>query len=87
MDLLSTEAVPNNLPVVLSSFVGRARELTELGRLLEEERLVTLSGAGAAWGQALLYGAELAADDVNAQGGLEVGGKKYKTYRIYERAV
>ena len=40
--------------------------------------LVTLSGAGAAWGQALLYGAELAADDVNAQGGLEVGGKKYK---------
>ncbi|CAM4073935.1 ABC transporter substrate-binding protein [Bordetella tumulicola] len=40
--------------------------------------LVTLSGAGAAWGQALLYGAELAADDVNAQGGLEVNGKKYK---------
>lgn len=40
--------------------------------------LVTLSGAGAAWGQALLYGAELAADDVNAKGGLEVDGKKYK---------
>jgi len=44
--------------------------------------LVTLSGAGAAWGQALLYGAELAADDVNAQGGLEVGGKKYKVQII-----
>ncbi len=40
--------------------------------------VVTLSGAGAAWGQALLYGAELAADDVNAKGGLDVGGKKYR---------
>lgn len=40
--------------------------------------VVTLSGAGAAWGQALLYGAELAADDVNAKGGLDVAGKKYK---------
>jgi len=53
------------------------------GMLMAQETLkigalVTLSGAGAAWGQALLYGAELAADDVNAQGGLEVGGKKYK---------
>jgi len=44
--------------------------------------LVTLSGAGAAWGQALLYGAELAADDVNAKGGLEVEGKKYKVQVI-----
>ncbi len=40
--------------------------------------LVTLSGAGAAWGQGMLYGAELAADDVNAAGGLQVGSKKYK---------
>ncbi|HEY4542882.1 MAG TPA: ABC transporter substrate-binding protein, partial [Noviherbaspirillum sp.] len=40
--------------------------------------VVTLSGAGAAWGQGMLYAAELAADDVNAKGGLEVGGKKYK---------
>lgn len=40
--------------------------------------LVTLSGAGAAWGQAMLYGAELAADDVNAKGGLDVAGKRYK---------
>ncbi len=44
--------------------------------------IVTLSGAGAAWGQALLYGAELAADDVNAKGGLDVGGKKYKVQVI-----
>lgn len=40
--------------------------------------IVTLSGAGAAWGQGMLYAAELAADDVNDKGGLEVGGKKYK---------
>lgn len=39
--------------------------------------IVTLSGAGAAWGQAMLYATELAAEDVNAKGGLEVGGKKY----------
>lgn len=40
--------------------------------------IVTLSGAGAAWGQAMLYATELAADDVNAKGGLDVGGKKYR---------
>lgn len=40
--------------------------------------IVTLSGAGAAWGQAMLYATELAADDVNSKGGLEVGGKKYQ---------
>ncbi len=44
--------------------------------------VVTLSGAGAAWGQALLYGAELAADDVNAKGGLDVAGKRYKVQVI-----
>ena len=40
--------------------------------------LVTLSGPGAAWGQAMKNAAELAADKVNAAGGLEVAGKKYK---------
>ena len=40
--------------------------------------IVTLSGAGASWGQAMLHATELAADDVNAKGGLEVAGKKYK---------
>jgi branched-chain amino acid transport system substrate-binding protein len=39
---------------------------------------VTLSGPGAAWGQAMKNAAELAADRVNAAGGLDVGGKKYK---------
>lgn len=40
--------------------------------------LVTLSGAGAAWGQGMKNAAELAALQVNKDGGLEVGGKRYK---------
>jgi len=40
--------------------------------------VVTLSGPGAAWGQGMLYAAEMAAEDVNAKGGLEVGGRKYR---------
>ncbi len=34
----------HNLPVQLTSFIGRNRELTEIKRLLAEARLVTLSG-------------------------------------------
>lgn len=37
---------PNNLPLQLSSFVGRARELSELRALLADTRLLTLTGAG-----------------------------------------
>jgi len=44
--------------------------------------LVTLSGSGAAWGQGMLHAAELATDDVNANGGLDVGGKKYRVQVI-----
>ncbi len=35
---------PNNLPVPLSTFVGRERELREMAKLLEADRLVTLTG-------------------------------------------
>ncbi|MGH9037804.1 MAG: ATP-binding protein, partial [Acidimicrobiia bacterium] len=38
----------HNLPVSLTPFVGRARELEELGRLLGGSRLVTLTGVGGA---------------------------------------
>src|SRR5262249_53748812 len=38
-------ALPNNLPVELSSFVGREDELREVVRLLAEHRLITLTGA------------------------------------------
>ena len=36
----------SNLPVPLTSFVGRRRELAEVDRLLERNRLVTLIGTG-----------------------------------------
>ncbi|MFO7571982.1 MAG: BTAD domain-containing putative transcriptional regulator [Gaiellaceae bacterium] len=38
----------HNLPVELTGFVGRERELAEAGRLLAEHRLVTLTGVGGA---------------------------------------
>ena len=44
--LRTLDARPNNLPIQLTSFVGRDRDLFELGRLLGTSRLVTLTGAG-----------------------------------------
>jgi len=38
----------------------------------------SLSGPGTAWGNAILGGAQFAAADMNAKGGLEVAGKKYE---------
>jgi predicted ATPase/DNA-binding XRE family transcriptional regulator len=40
------EAPAAGLPLALTSFVGRDREVAEIGRILEEHRLVTLIGAG-----------------------------------------
>jgi predicted ATPase/DNA-binding CsgD family transcriptional regulator len=40
------ERLPHNLPPELSSFVGREREIAEVKRLLEDNRLLTLTGAG-----------------------------------------
>ncbi|MFO1305870.1 MAG: winged helix-turn-helix domain-containing protein [Burkholderiales bacterium] len=39
-------AANHNLPAEVASFVGRERELAELGRLLAGQRLVTLTGIG-----------------------------------------
>jgi branched-chain amino acid transport system substrate-binding protein len=58
--------------LLLAAGGAHAQEVLKIGAM------GSLSGPGAAWGQAIQYGAELAADDVNAKGGLEVGGKKYK---------
>jgi predicted ATPase/class 3 adenylate cyclase len=44
--LTSLDAMPGNLPVQPSSFVGRDRELTEVGELLRDARVVTLTGVG-----------------------------------------
>jgi len=58
--------------IALISGGAMAQETLKLGAL------VTLSGAGASWGQGMMRAAELAAEDVNEDGGLEVGGTKYK---------
>lgn len=42
----SLESGPNNLPIALTSFVGREREVIEVRRLLAKARLVTLTGPG-----------------------------------------
>src|SRR5579859_3989430 len=46
--LRSLDASPNNLPLPLTSFVGREREIAAFTRLLGEARLLTLTGAGGA---------------------------------------
>ncbi|HEV8652466.1 MAG TPA: hypothetical protein VG276_24535 [Actinomycetes bacterium] len=42
----SLDVLPNNLPIQLTSFVGRAEELRQVRELLAAQRLVTLAGAG-----------------------------------------
>jgi predicted ATPase/class 3 adenylate cyclase len=44
--LRSLDARPNNLPLQLTSFVGREAELAAVGKLLDGARLVTLTGPG-----------------------------------------
>jgi predicted ATPase len=44
--LRTLNAVPNNLPTQLTTFLGRERELAEAGALLRQARLLTLTGPG-----------------------------------------
>ena len=44
--LLSLDALPNNLPRDLTSFIGRERELAEVRKVLDGARLLTLTGPG-----------------------------------------
>ncbi|HEX5040796.1 MAG TPA: adenylate/guanylate cyclase domain-containing protein [Candidatus Limnocylindria bacterium] len=44
--IASLEATPNNLPTRLTTFLGREREIGEVGELLETHRLLTLTGPG-----------------------------------------
>ncbi len=44
--LRSLEATPNNLPLQVTSFIGRERELAEIKKLIGSTRLLTLLGMG-----------------------------------------
>ncbi len=44
--LKSLDVLPNNLPIQLTSFIGREREIAEAKRLLPGTRLLTLTGVG-----------------------------------------
>jgi class 3 adenylate cyclase len=44
--LTSIDSFPNNLPRLLTSFVGREKEMEEIKRLLESASLLTLIGSG-----------------------------------------
>jgi class 3 adenylate cyclase len=59
--LRSLDALPNNLPTQLTSFVGREAVLAEVVDLLDRRRVVTLVGAGGAGktGLAAQVGGEL----------------------------
>ena len=45
-ELRTLDAIPNNLPLQVTSFVGRSTELGEALRLLGENRILTLLGPG-----------------------------------------
>lgn len=44
--LKSLDVFPNNLPVQLTTFIGREKEIAEVKQELDEHRLVTLTGSG-----------------------------------------
>jgi predicted ATPase/DNA-binding CsgD family transcriptional regulator len=44
--LRSVDAIPNNLPRKLTSFIGREAEIAEIATLVESQQLVTLVGSG-----------------------------------------
>jgi predicted ATPase/class 3 adenylate cyclase len=46
--LLTLDEIPNNLPTLATSFVGRDQELAEVEKLVRGARLVTVTGVGGA---------------------------------------
>lgn len=44
--LQARESAPNNLPTLLTTFVGRSAEMEAVEKLLRQGRLITLTGAG-----------------------------------------
>jgi predicted ATPase/class 3 adenylate cyclase len=44
--LQTLNSIPNNLPIQLTSFIGREQEIAQIKNLVEHNRLVTLTGSG-----------------------------------------
>lgn len=44
--LQTLNSIPNNLPIQLTSFIGREKEIAEIKNLVEHNHLVTLTGSG-----------------------------------------
>ncbi len=44
--LQTLNSIPNNLPIQLTSFIGREKEIAEIKNLVQHNRLVTLTGSG-----------------------------------------
>mgnify|MGYP001358458370 CR=1 FL=1 len=63
--LLSLDALTDNLPLQVTSFIGREKELAEVTALLGRSRLVTLNGPGGA-GKTRLALAVAGREDVRA---------------------
>lgn len=73
--LKSLDALPNNLPVQLTSFIGREREIGQIKNLLATARLLTLTGSGGAGKTRLAFqaAAELLGDFTDGVWLVELG--------------
>lgn len=72
MKLIRNGLIAATVTASLAATPLQAQEKLDIGAL------VTLSGAGASWGQGMKHAAELAAEDVNKEGGLKIGDTTYE---------
>lgn len=64
--------------IAASAVFGAQEASAQQTDVLKLGVIAALSGGGTAWGQGLVRGVELAAEEVNSGGGLKVGDKSYK---------
>ncbi|MEP7147074.1 MAG: tetratricopeptide repeat protein [bacterium] len=74
--LKTLDARPNNLPVQLTSFIGREKEIKEIKKVTAETRLLTLTGSGGTGKTrlSLQVGADIIDDFVNGVWFVELAG-------------
>jgi len=68
------------LVMIIGLAVGISPASSQAGdtKTLKIGLITALSGAGAVWGKGILHGAEMATEELNAKGGLNIGGEKYR---------